>query len=188
MRACSITGSQRNGEGTGRPPDARATATARTAPIDRGQLRRHPLRAHRKRIVRTRKRRSFTSAVRNSISASSSRPTEAPSFLDEIGDMSLSAQAKVLRALQEKPHHPGGRRQGHPGGCARHCRYQQRPAGTEIEKGRLPRRPLPPPQRHSDPRALAQRAPRRYPPADPLFYRNSIRRNGAPPKRSKKPP
>ena len=33
--------------------------------------------------------------------ANLNRLTEEPLFLDEIGDMSLSAQAKVLRALQE---------------------------------------------------------------------------------------
>ena len=58
-------------------------------------------------------------------------------FLDEVGDMSLKTQAKVLRVLQEQTMEPVGGTTNHPGGCAR-------PRGDEQgSAGRDPRRPVP---------------------------------------------
>ena len=48
--------------------------------------------------------------------------------MDEIGDMSLAAQAKVLRALAGEQDQPRGQRQGHRGQRARDRRHEQEPA------------------------------------------------------------
>jgi sigma54-dependent transcription regulator len=46
-------------------------------------------------------------------------------FLDEIGDMSLKTQAKVLRALQEQVFEPGRQHRAREGGRARDRGHQQ---------------------------------------------------------------
>ena len=83
-------------------------------------------------------------------------------FLDEVGDMSLKTQAKVLRVLQEG--------EVERLGSARTTKVDVRVIAAtnknleeEVEKRQLPRGPLLPPQRHSDSRAAAPRAPRRHP-------------------------
>ena len=81
-------------------------------------------------------------------------------FLDEIGDMSLKTQAKVLRVLQEQAMEPVG-------GTTRIQRRRARARGDEQgPAGGDPRRPVPrgsvlPPERHPDLRAAAARARRR---------------------------
>ena len=49
-------------------------------------------------------------------------------FLDEIGDVPLSVQVKLLRVLESKQFERVGRPSSHQRGCALHHRYQQRPA------------------------------------------------------------
>ena len=80
-------------------------------------------------------------------------------FLDEIGDMSLKTQAKVLRVLQEQVMEPVGGSTRIKRGRARAGRDQQGSAGRD------PRRPLPrgsvlPTERRADLRAAAARAGR----------------------------
>ncbi|MEZ5070605.1 MAG: sigma-54 dependent transcriptional regulator [Bacteroidales bacterium] len=88
-------------------------------------------------------------------------------FLDEIGDMSLSAQAKVLRALQENKISRVGSDKDiavnvHPG------RHQQEPEGGDREEP-VSRGPLPPFE--CDPHSCAQpqRPHRRHPVAGRPF-------------------
>ena len=78
-------------------------------------------------------------------------------FLDEVGDMSLRTQAKVLRVLQEGEVERIGSQKTHPGRRARHRRHQQGPRGGHRE-GRLPRGPLLPALRDPGPRAAPARA------------------------------
>ena len=81
-------------------------------------------------------------------------------FLDEVGDMSLKTQAKVLRVLQEQVFEPVGgtssvaRRRPRPGG------HEQGPVGGDPG-GTVSRGSVLPPQRHPDLRAATQRIDRR---------------------------
>ena len=85
-------------------------------------------------------------------------------FLDEIGDMSLKTQAKVLRVLQEQVMEPVGGTDAHPGGRARAGRHQQGSAGGDSRRA-VPRGSLLPPERHPDLRAAAARAAGGHPAA-----------------------
>jgi two-component system, NtrC family, nitrogen regulation response regulator NtrX len=58
-------------------------------------------------------------------------------FLDEVGDMSLKTQAKVLRVLQEQELERLGSNRVHEGGRAGDCRHQQEPRGGDRHR-RLP--------------------------------------------------
>ena len=85
-------------------------------------------------------------------------------FLDEIGDMSLKTQAKVLRVLQEQTMEAVGGTGADQGRCPRAGGHQQGSAGRD------PRRPVPrgsllPPERHPDLRAAAARSAGRHPAA-----------------------
>ncbi len=90
-------------------------------------------------------------------------------FLDEIGDMSLKTQAKVLRVLQEQVLTAvGGSRDtrvdAHPRRRPRAGRDQQGPARRDSRRT-IPRRPLFPPERGADLRAAAARTARGHPAA-----------------------
>ena len=83
---------------------------------------------------------SFTSAVKDRVGKFEAAD-KGTIFLDEIGDMSLSAQAKVLRTLQEKKITKVGR-------CTSNCCYQQRPQTRNCSRT-LPRGLIPPLGRYS---------------------------------------
>ena len=84
---------QRLRKGTGGPEHLPAFSPLHDA-LRGGELRRHSLRAHRQRALDHKGK--FEQADGGTI------------FLDEIGDMSLAAQAKVLRVLQERKLTPVG--------------------------------------------------------------------------------
>ena len=79
--------------------------------------------------------------------ASSSWPTAGTVFLDEMGEMGPSLQAKLLRFLEEKTFKRVGGTRGHPRGRAHRRRHQREPRAGRIG-GALPRGPLLPPQGH----------------------------------------
>ena len=85
-------------------------------------------------------------------------------FLDEIGDMSLKTQAKVLRVLQEQTMEAVGGTDADQGRRARAGRDEQGPAGRDPGRA-LPRGPLLPAERHPDLRAAAARAAGGHPAA-----------------------
>ena len=85
-------------------------------------------------------------------------------FLDEIGDMSLKTQAKVLRVLQEQVmERVGGTQRIRVDVRVLAATNKELPA--EIRAGRVSRRSLLPPQRDPDLRAAAARSAGRHPAA-----------------------
>ena len=90
--------------GAGKELVARAIhtlSTRRDGALRGGELRGHPRGADRVRAVRPRARRLHRRGGAASREVRD-RPTAARIFLDEIGDMSLKTQAKVLRVLEEQ--------------------------------------------------------------------------------------
>ena len=85
-------------------------------------------------------------------------------FLDEIGDMSLKTQAKVLRVLQEQVMEAVGGSTRIRGRRARARRDQQGPARGDPRRP-VPRGPVLPPERRADLRAAAARAAGGHPAA-----------------------
>ena len=80
-------------------------------------------------------------------------------FLDEIGEISLATQVKLLRVLDTSTFRHVGRHTGDPRGCARAGRDQSRSPGDGAA-GAVPRRPLLPAEHHHGCAAAAARAPR----------------------------
>ena len=78
-------------------------------------------------------------------------------FLDEVGELSLEVQAKLLRVLETGEFERLGSPQDHQGRRAPDRGHQPRPAGGGPQ-GPLPGGPLLPPERLPDPRAAAARA------------------------------
>ena len=151
--------------GTGKELVARnihAMSRRRSGAVRRGQLRRHPRGADRERALRPRARRVHRRGGR---SARQVRAAHGGTiFLDEIGDMSLKTQAKVLRVLQEQMMEAvGGSTRIRVD--ARVLAATNKDLTEEIRARALPRGPLLPPQRRADLRAAAARAARGHPAA-----------------------
>ena len=91
-------------------------------------------------------------------------------FLDEIGDMSLKTQAKVLRVLQEQVTEPVGST-SRVQVDVRVLAATNKDLQAEIRGGQFPRGPVFPAERHSDFRAAAARARGRHPAARRAFRR-----------------
>ena len=101
---------------------------------------------------------SFTGASENKV-GKFEKADDGTLFLDEVGDMSLRTQAKVLRVLEEQRLEPVGSNQPVERQRARDRRDQQETGGRDRPRA-FPRRPLLPAQRHSLHRAAAARAHR----------------------------
>ena len=152
--------------GTGKELVARtihALSRRRQATVRRSELRGDSRGADRERALRPRARRVHRRG-RQTAAAKFEAADGGTIFLDEIGDMSLKTQAKVLRVLQEHTMEPRRRNVDHQGGRARARGHEQGSAGGD------PRRPFPrgsvfPAERHPDLRPAAARAPGRHPAA-----------------------
>ena len=95
---------------------------------------------------------SFTGAVSDRV-GKFEQASGGTIFLDEIGDMSLVTQAKVLRRAAGRRHHEGRRYPLDLGGCAGHLGDQQGPVGGdragELQGG------SPAPAQHGDDKGAA---------------------------------
>ena len=99
-------------------------------------------------------------------------------FLDEIGDMPFDLQTRLLRVLSDGQFYRVGGHQPLKSNvrviAATHQNLEER-----VRQGALPRRPVPPPQRHPAAPAGAARAARGHPDADALLPAARAPRNSA---------
>ena len=148
-----LLGETGTGKETVRDPDPRAERAAQPADGP-GQLRGHSGDADRKRAVRPREE-APTPARWRGRSAASRLADRSTIFLDEIGDLPLEVQVKLLRVLEERRSSGSGAR-GHPRRRAHHRRDPSRSRPAD-RGGHLPRGSVLSPQRVPDPRAAAAR-------------------------------
>ena len=96
-------------------------------------------------------------------------------FLDDIDDVPLSMQVKLLRALQNRHGRAGRRHADDPRQRPRHHRHQAR-SQADGRRRQVPRGPLLPAERAADRAAAAARAARGHPAADRLLPQAVLRR------------
>ncbi len=86
-------------------------------------------------------------------------------FLDEIGELSLALQVKILRFLQEGTVERVGGDKDHLAKCPHHCSHQHQ-SGRCSQGREIPRRPLLPDKCRSSEGTLSEGASGRHPPSD----------------------
>ena len=152
--------------GTGKGQAAEAIhqrQRAREQAVRRRRLRRHPRQPARERAVRAREGRLHR-ARRRAGRGAFEEAAGGTIFLDEIGELPLDLQPKLLRALENRHVRALGTSVLPAGRRAHHRRDQPRPA-RRGEPGALPRRPVLPAVGRADRAAAAAPAPGGHPAA-----------------------
>ena len=127
--------------------------------VRRGELRVARRRTARGRVVRLRERCVHGRAAQRSRGICSRPRRAARILLDEIGELDLGLQARLLRVLQERTYRPVGADRDRAMDV-RILAATNRDLGRDGGRRALPRRPLLPPERALDPRAGAARPAR----------------------------